>query len=171
MLQPLSFAPWLGWKLLAAAACRFHAVKVVCVEFREDVEVFDSCALSHWPLPCSSAWHKQHAEGRRSREQWLGAGRGALLNMTPRYPAVGPRPVPRTSDSISGADINASLGSTFWIIEAVCRHPATSCQQHRLPVCLSVRLIVLLHCRKQAVRTREHLILFYYYQTVPIITP
>lgn len=93
---------------------------------------------------------------------WNWVTHGAVMNMTPRYSIVGPCPVLRTSDSISVSGINVPLGSTFWVIGAVCRQPATSCQQHRLSVCLSVlsHSSVHLHYRKQAVRAIEHLILF-----------
>ncbi len=99
----------------------------------------------------------------------------AAMNMTPRYFIVGPCPVPWTFDSISASGINVSLGSTFWIIGAVCRHPATSCQQHRLSVCLSV----LSHSSTHALTLQKTSCpckgaldtFFYYYQTVPIITP
>lgn len=148
-----------------------------------------SCApaLSHsdWPFTCVSlslthtAWHKRRGEGRRSACVWrrcvcvsvreVGVvTHRAAMNMTQRYSIVRPCPVPRTSDSISVSGINVSLGWTFWIIGAVCRHAATSCQQPRL----SVLSHSLSSCasRKQAVLATEHLIIFLKTCIIIIIT-
>lgn len=122
------------------------------------------CSLSHWPFTCPSLplllspslshslssspplslWHMQRGtsgvervagwgwQGRVGR-WWQGYVHGGLWIWPPSYSIVGPCPVLGTCDSISVSGINVSLRSTFWII-ALCRHPATSCQQHRLSV-------------------------------------
>ena len=154
-----------------------HRWRVMCLSVRVTIYMCVSAprslSLTH------TAWHKRRGGGGGGggwgwggdEGGWVGGNGGvthrAAMNMTPRYSIVGPCPVLRTFDSISVSGINVSLGSTFWIIGAVCRHPATSCQQHRLSICLSVRpsyrtpLLMHLHYRKQAVRAREHLILFF----------